>query len=465
MRPWSSRSPFHPAVLTHCVAVTLVLWVWGSPSLVAAERPAPDLGAGKDAYRQHCARCHGATGRGDGVDAKRFYPRPRDLALGVYKFRSTASGTPPTDENLFQTISQGLPGSNMPDWQHLDEGVRWQIVAYLRSLSPVFEKVQPAPVQLADDPGPARADHAKGKALYETLGCAACHGSAGRANGPSAGGLVDDWGMPIRPANLTQGWSYRGGHDPRSVMLRVLTGIDGAGMPSYAEALSPEEAWHLAYYVTSLQEPVHWNLVARAVRVDDSLPSAVDDPRWAEADRTDLQLDNVVNATGEWASPPTVNAASLEAVYNDEAIAFRFTWDDPTQDLHAPHDGFALLLKPVGSEGDVVTLQAWPSAGAPPLDVCYWSAERGTAWEAVATDFDSVTTPSVSTPPFLQSASGYQDGRWRMVVQRALHPNHPRGAAVVTTEAFTSIAVAVWDGGNPGSRAVSSWIDIALREP
>lgn len=433
--------------------------------VASAGRPTPDPVAGQAAYAQYCARCHGATGRGDGVDAKRFYPRPRDLALGAYKFRSTASGTPPTDEDLFQTISQGLPGSNMPDWQHLDEGLRWQLVAYLKSLSPIFEKAKPAPVQVADDPGPARADHAKGKVLYKTLGCAACHGSAGRANGPSAGGLVDDWDMPIRPVNLTQGWSYRGGHDPRSVMLRVLTGIDGAGMPSYADAVSPEEAWHLAYYVTSLQEPVHWNLVARAARVEGSLPSAVDDPRWASADRTDLQVDNVVNADGEWASPPTVKAVSLEAVYNDEAIAFRFTWDDPTQDSRTPHDGFALLLKPVGSEGDVVTLQAWPSAGAPPLDVCYWSAESRTAWEAVATDFDAVIAQAVPTPAFLQGSSGYQDGRWRIVVQRALHPERPHGAAVVATETFTSIAVAVWDGGNPDARAVSPWIDVALRDP
>src|SRR3989338_5839677 len=249
--------------------------------------PPPDLEVGRAAYQQSCARCHGDQGRGDGVDAKRFSPLPRDLTLGVYKFRSTASGTPPTDEDLFRTITDGLPGSHMPDWRHLDEATRWQLVAYLKSLSPVFEQTRPEPVPVAADPGPARADLAKGRQVYEQLGCAACHGPQGRANGSSAAGLVDDWGKPIRPANLTKGWSYRGGSEPRAVMLRLLAGIDGAGMPSYTGAVSPEDAWQLAYYVASLQEPAHWNLVTRDTRVTGTLPTAGDDPRWASAERTD----------------------------------------------------------------------------------------------------------------------------------------------------------------------------------
>ncbi|MDP3723868.1 MAG: c-type cytochrome [Candidatus Omnitrophota bacterium] len=432
-------------------------------SAAAAERPAPDLREGAAAYAQSCARCHGPQGRGDGIDATRFFPRPRDLTLGVYKFRSTASGTPPTDEDLFETITSGLPGSNMPDWRHLEERVRWQLVEYLKTLSPIFDQTPPSPVQVASDPGPQRADEARGKVLYEQLGCAACHGAQGRADGPSAAGLVDDWGMPIRPANLTQGWSYRGGHDPRSVMLRVLTGIDGAGMPSYAEALSPEDAWHLAYYVASLQEEPHWNLIAHASYVEGALPAAWDDVRWRTAESTTVRLRNAVNASGEWVGPPTINAVSFHVMSNGEAAAFRVSWDDPTQELRETSDAFALILKPAGTEGDVVTLQAWPSAGAPRLDLCYWSARTQQVSEGLSGDYDSVMAGKASQVLRAATAS-YGEGRWHLVFQRPLAPGSPSGAAVLPVDGFTSVAFAVWDGGHPHARAVSPWVDVVLNK-
>lgn len=454
------RMGVNPSILKRSSVLALSLGCWATALVPVAwaERPAPDLKAGKAAYLQYCARCHGVEGRGDGVDAKRFYPRPRNFTLGVYKFRSTASGTPPTDEDLFASIAHGLPGTNMPDWPYLDEKTRWQLVNYLKSLAPIFEQTQPAPVEVATDPGSRGAELAHGKVLYEKLGCAACHGASGRANGSSASGLVDDWGMPIRPANLTQGWSYRGGSDPRAVMLRVLTGIDGAGMPSYAGAISPGEAWQLAYYVASLQEPTRWHLIVEAPHVAGTLPSSPDDPRWASADRADVRLRNAVNASGEWTVPSTVKVVSVDALSNDEAIAIRLTWDDPTQDAT---DRAALLLKPQTSQGDAVTLQAWPYLGGPTLDFCAWSAEAGHAWETLADDFDQVF-PGEGSGVGLKSSARYTDARWQMVLQRAFAPGSPEGAATMTLETLTSIAFAAWDGGNPSARAVSPWIEIRL---
>ena len=452
------------AMWVRCAPLAFAFIGWcGVAPLMAAERPPQDVEVGRTAYVQSCARCHGATAHGDGLDAKRFYPRPRDLTTGVYKFRSTASGTPPSDDDLFRTISHGLPGSNMPDWQHLDEPVRWHLVDYLKSLSPIFQQTQPMPVTVAADPGPARAERAKGKGLYESLGCAACHGPSGRANGPSAAGLVDDWGMPVRPADLTKAWAYRGGSDPRSIMLRVLTGIDGAGMPSYAEALSSEDAWHLAYYVESLQEPAHLHLIAHAQRVDGELPATVDDPRWNAAERTDVPVRNAVGADGQWSAPATILAVAFQAVFNDDAIAFRFLWNDPTEDRHAPRDALALALKPEEARGDVVTLQAWPTATSPTLDLCVWSAQTGRAMEMMARDWAGAVTGTAHDVAELAGAARYADGRWQMVVQRPLGPHAPRGAAVITPQTFTSIAMAVWDGGNATARAVSPWVDVMLR--
>ncbi len=449
-------------VLVRCRALTLLTFLClGTAATAFASRPASNLAAGKAAYGQYCARCHGDAGKGDGVDAKRFYPRPRDLTAGKFKFRTTATGTPPSDDDLFHSITDGLPGSNMPDWQHLSEETRWQLVEYLKSLSPVFQNAKPEPAQLGTDPGPEHADLRKGRQVFEKLGCAACHGANGRANGTSAAGLVDEWGMPIRPADLTQGWAYRGGSDPKAIVTRVLAGIDGSGMPSYAGAVEPVDVWQMAYYVASLQEPPRWNMIVHAAPIAGELPSTVDDSRWAGVERTDVRLRNTVEPAGEWAAPPTVQSLSFQVVANAEAAAFRFSWDDPTEDGQAPHDGLALLFKPSGSQGDVVTLQAWPYAGAPQLDLCYWSAASKQTGEALATEYEGVISqphPAV----VLTSAARYDGGRWTLMVQRPLHPSKPAGATVIAPGELTSVAFAVWDGGNPTARAVSAWLDVIV---
>ena len=451
---------------TKIVTATVLAAGFSSIASEAAPRPDADLQAGKTAYGQYCARCHGETGKGDGVDARRFYPRPRDLSMGKYKFRSTATGTTPSDEDLFHTITYGLPGSNMPDWQHLDEATRWQLVEYLKSLSTAFTDNPPQPVVLPADPGRAKTDLAKGRQVYEQLGCAACHGSHGRANGPSAAGLVDEWNMPIRPANLTQGWAYRGGHAAKDIATRVLTGIDGANMPSYDGAITPpEDVWQLAYYVESLQEPSNWNMIAHAQAIEVSLPQTPDDPRWKQAELTTLRLRNAVTPEGEWAHPPTVRMVSLRAVFNEEAVAFRIEWDDPSHDPESPADSAALLLRPAGVPGDVVTLQAWPHAGSPRLDICAWSSNNEQeAAESLAGDFEPLAA-SASRPPALKSSAKYEDGRWTLVIQRPFKPASPEGASVLSTVNSNPIAFVIWDGANENARAVSPWVDLVLQKP
>lgn len=446
----------------HLFSLLACLWLPLGAVQAAQERPAPDPAVGQAAYSRQCARCHGVTGAGDGVDAKRFYPRPRDLKLGVYKFRSTASGTPPTDDDLFQTLTHGLPGSNMPDWQHLDEATRWQLVHYLKSLAAVFVDTEPQPLALPPDPG-ASHDLDRGKTLYRELGCAACHGDQGRANGPSAAGLVDDWGMKIRPANLTQGWAYRGGATPKDILTRLMAGIDGAGMPSYAEAITPvAEAWHLAYYVVSLQESPRWQMALKPARVTGALPASLDDPRWRQAPYVTLRLRNVVDAAGTWVEPPTVRAVTLQAIANHEAVVFHLAWDDPSQDAGSPPDGVAMLMQPDGTRGDVVTLHAWPYAGAPTLDACYWNAQDETAGELLAKDAETIRGRLGPQMPVLAQAA-YADGRWHLVLERLLRPTTLPGAAKLGGAAFDSVAVMVWDAGEPGARAVSPWVDLDLR--
>jgi mono/diheme cytochrome c family protein len=452
-----------------CVLLAILAGVLGaSDAFSADDRPDPDPAAGRAAYELHCARCHGVTGKADGFDAKRLHPRPRDLTSGTFKIRTTASGTVPTDEDLYRTLDHGLTAGNMPDWSHLDSKLRWQIVYYLKTLSTNFQDNPPQPVEIGADPGRA-ANVVTGRQVYEKLGCAACHGPMGRGNGTSGPSMTDDWGMAIRPANLTQGWNYRGGAEPRDIATRMLTGIDGAQMPSYAEAATTEETWHLSYYVRSLQEPARWATIVDVPRVD-GVPTTIDDSRWADATRTDVRLRNVVNAAGEMANPPTTSAVTLKALRDDASISFLVTWDDPTEDRtpESP-DMLAVALRPIGLLGDVVSLQYWPMDDAPALDLMVWSAARSADpasaqfHEVLADRWEPVVGPHVRGTPRPAQVS-YQDGRWAAIVVRPLAPGglDGRAAQLGASARFDPVGFVVWDGGNNSQRAVSIWIDLAL---
>ena len=63
----------------------------------SAEAPPTDV---KQLYDKSCASCHGTDGRGHGPAADALNPKPRDFTGGIYKFRTTASGSLPTDDDL-----------------------------------------------------------------------------------------------------------------------------------------------------------------------------------------------------------------------------------------------------------------------------------------------------------------------------------------------------------------------------
>lgn len=426
-----------------------------------AEQPSPDTEAGRVAYEQHCSRCHGITGKGDGFYGKRLYPKPRDLTSGIFKFRSTESGSAPTDDDLFYTLSHGLNAGGMPDWVHLDEATRWQLVYYLKTLTPVFEDQPAVPITIGQDPGAKAANLARGKQLYEQLGCAACHGASGRANGTSAATLVDGWNAAVRPANLTQGWNFRGGSEPRALVTRVLAGIDGSPMPSYAEAVSREDAWHLAYYLQSLQETPHWRAMVQAIHVIGELPQELDDHRWQQAERFEVRLRNAVDANGEMTGPQTVTLLSVWALANDEALALRLRWDDPSQEASDPSDALAVALQPEGVAGDLMTLQTWPLRDSPPLDLCLWSAQGPLASEAVVTTYEPLLQ-AAGKMPVRSSQAKYEDGQWGLTMIRPLKPIDIQGAATLERDRMFPMAFAIWDGGNPTQRTVSPWIDVHI---
>src|SRR5688572_25141528 len=94
-----------------------------------------DDATGKTVYQQHCAACHGVNGDGNGPASVWLFPKPRNFSAGLFKIQSTPPGSPPTDEDLFQTVTRGMPGSSMPSFTYLSEQDRKEVVQYVKQLT------------------------------------------------------------------------------------------------------------------------------------------------------------------------------------------------------------------------------------------------------------------------------------------------------------------------------------------
>ena len=76
--------------------------------------------AGAKLYAHDCAVCHAGDANGKGS-------KP---GLRTDRMRET------TDGELFWLLRNGSLGAGMPAWSKLPEGERWQLVRYLRTLTP-----------------------------------------------------------------------------------------------------------------------------------------------------------------------------------------------------------------------------------------------------------------------------------------------------------------------------------------
>jgi len=78
------------------------------------------VAAGANLFRNNCAKCHGANAEG-----KNSRPSLKSERLAAA-----------TDGEIAWIIKNGQAFKGMPSWGGLPEQMRWQLVAYLRSLNP-----------------------------------------------------------------------------------------------------------------------------------------------------------------------------------------------------------------------------------------------------------------------------------------------------------------------------------------
>ena len=237
------------------VALLLIVAVWSvydrrdqAPTAQAQTK----LQLGERIYRENCAACHSQKGDGTGLEADRLKTKPRDFTTGIYKFRSTPSGSLPSDQDIFRTISRGVRGTSMLAQLHLSEKERWAVTDYIKTFSPRFKTEKPVePLAISAKSSFNSQLRALGKAKYEEAGCGACHGANGQGDGPSSKEMKDDSGNPILATDLTLK-PFKSGPDPEDLFRTISTGLNGTPMPSYGNALTEKERWALVSYIFSI---------------------------------------------------------------------------------------------------------------------------------------------------------------------------------------------------------------------
>lgn len=192
-------------------------------------------------YRKYCVGCHGEYGDGNGPATARLITRPRDFTSGIYKFRSTDSGSLPLDEDLHRTITRGLSQVSMPAFRLMPEADKLAVIEYIKDFYPRWDQ-QKADRRLIHIPSPPedlRGNRRvlRGRVVYLQMQCWKCHGTDGRGSGATQTDYVDAWGDPQKPFDFTRG-GLKGGNAPEDIYRTFQTGLRSI-MPAYeGEALA-----------------------------------------------------------------------------------------------------------------------------------------------------------------------------------------------------------------------------------
>jgi mono/diheme cytochrome c family protein len=254
---------------------------------------APDPEAGAVIYLDKCAPCHGVEGQGDG-------PRAAELPNPTTPFSSSAVSRAASPEKWYDIVTRGNINRYMPPFTSLSERERWDVVAYIRTLSS------------------SETSHELGQEIYEAS-CADCHGVDGRGNGVQAASLT-------RPLPDFTSQAFIAQKAPQDFFTAVSAGVLPE-MPPFHGSLEEQEIWAVSEYLYSFSyistprvagEPE----LAHEITPEDT-PEEVSEIEPAD-DGQGLVRGEVINASG---GEPISNAAvnlhgfdGMQLVVNDTVV-------------------------------------------------------------------------------------------------------------------------------------------------
>ncbi|HEY5911465.1 MAG TPA: ethylbenzene dehydrogenase-related protein [Verrucomicrobiae bacterium] len=500
--------------------------IFSWPGAEAAEMSQPTLPAlerGKAVYLQHCVSCHGVNGDGAGPASVWLFPRPRNFSAGLFKIKSTPGMALPTDEDLYNTVSRGMPGSSMPSFTYLTEAERRDAVQYVKYLTATvdrsgkrinkFEEARSdqqlgEPIQIPPEPPVTVQALAEGGRVFSRLNCALCHGETGAGDGPNAPTLKDTQGLYLPPRDFNSG-AFRGGHTGRDLYTRIAVGLAGTPMVAFDDkVMTAQERWSLVHYIQSLRrKDVEINDMlaptdglVHVPRARGKLPVSPEDPAWDSLDPARIVLNPL------WPEKDLIYAVAVRAVHDRRRIAIHCTWKDPTPD-GAPvrvqdfQDAVAVQFSlngttpflGMGDTNNRVNIWQWKAGWEqevegrrqdmaqqyPAMHVdTYFATSYRTAAEAgnsVAIVHRSAVEDANANgfgtfeaqPPSGQNVSGkgiWRDGSWSVVFVRDLKSKDADDVKLVPGKPLP-VAFAVWDGQNRdrnGRKVVSNWHKLML---
>ncbi len=450
--------------------------------------------AGKTTYDKWCSGCHGDTGAGNGPGGRSMLPHPRDFTKGVYKIRTTASGEIPTDDDLRNIIATGMAGTAMPAWKPtLSDAEITAVIAYIKSLSSFFGNTKAKAIAVGKAPSTGAATLSDGQATFRKLECFKCHGENGRGDGPSSPTLKDDYGNPIRAADLTENWKFRGGRDVTQIYTRLRTGLDGTPMPSFSDAIenkliTDEQLWHVAQYVRSLSpdRPPEARDVVRAAIVR-ALPTTLDDPAWKTIAPSWVPLVGQVIAKPR-AFAPTVDGVWVQAAHDGSRLALKLTWDDPSRSPSPAWEEWRGRIAqtftdvdgpPPAQQGPDRLVVQFPQvitddtelpyflggSKRTPVYVWNWASDSDRVAEGRESGLGQFTPVGSSQ---VHSSSRYANGQWQLLATRAFAPADTAQALRFLTGRAIPFALFAADGssGEDSVRgSVSAWYALYLDVP
>ena len=175
----------------------------------------PSASNGKAVYDEHCLKCHGETGSGEGEDANDFKNQMKD-----FNDQSFMREEDPAE--FFEKVKKG--DKPMPSFKDkLSDQEIWDAVFYIWTFQNRDELL------------------AQGKTVYDDK-CAKCHGENGDGKGPKADELEEE------PANFSD-LKHMLSNSSNKLFKDITDGEADEGMPAFKKKLSKGERWNVIEYI------------------------------------------------------------------------------------------------------------------------------------------------------------------------------------------------------------------------